>query len=68
MEGACWVESLWGGAIACWVARVRSLAIPGWYGGLAARTPCAPRAVILPAVQSLAWLGGELEKFRSEEK
>ena len=53
MEGACWVESLWGGAIACWVARVRSLAIPGWYGGLAARTPCALRAVILPAVQSL---------------
>ena len=27
-EGA-WSE----GAIACWVARVRSLAIPGWFGG-----------------------------------
>jgi hypothetical protein len=27
-------------------ARVRSLACPGWFGGQAARTLCAPRAVM----------------------
>ena len=30
----------------------------GLFGGLAARTPCALRAVILPAVQSLRRAGG----------
>jgi hypothetical protein len=56
---ACWDEAClgdrWlGGDEACWVARVRSLACPGLLGGEAGRrTPCAGRAVMLTAVQSL---------------
>jgi hypothetical protein len=52
------VQSLWllvpEGTIACWVARVRSLAIPGWFGGgRVGALGALGRAVMLPAVQSL---------------
>jgi hypothetical protein len=52
---------------ACWVARVRSLAIPGaGWERAGRRTPCAGRAVILTAVQSLRLLVRRTPSWGSE--
>jgi hypothetical protein len=73
-KGGLWsracLEGWYGeGLVACWVARVRSLAIPGLFGGglwgdglvvrADRRTPCAGRGVMLTAVQSLRLAGTE---------